>query len=101
MSEVEETLATGAIPVPARLTIGALPEVLLFTVRAPVRLPRAVGAKAMLIEHVAPAARLLPQLFVSLKSPVTLKPEIWRASVPVFERLTFCAALKVPTCCGI
>jgi hypothetical protein len=54
----------------------------------------------MLAEQLAPAARLLPQLFVWLKSPVMLKPEIVSAPIPVFDKLTLCAALDVPTRCA-
>ena len=97
VSEVDETLATGAIPVPARLTVDVPPEVLLFTVRAPVRLPRAVGVKVTMTEQVAPAARVLPQLFVWLKSPVIPILLMVSVAVPVFVNVTLCAALDVFT----
>jgi len=62
--EAGEVLATGAIPVPVRLTVGAAPEVLLFKVRTPFRLPRVVGVNVTLTEQVAPAARVVPQLLL-------------------------------------
>ena len=98
--EAGEILATGALPVPIRLTVGVAPEVLLFKLKTPARFPRAVGVNVMLAEQLAPAARLLPQLFVWLKSPVTLKPEIVSAAIPVLDRVTLCAPLDVPTRCA-
>lgn len=95
MSEVDETLATGAIPVPARLTVGVLPELLLFTVRTPVRPPRAVGVKVTLTEQVAPAASVPPQLLVWLKSPVTPILLMVSVAVPVLLRVTLCPALEL------
>jgi len=49
VSEVGESEATGAIPVPESETEGAVPGALLLTVRVPPRAPRAVGAKVTLM----------------------------------------------------
>ena len=57
-------LAKGSTPVPDRLTTGAVPLVLLETVRLPVRVPRAVGVNETLMAQPAPGARLEPHVFV-------------------------------------
>src|SRR5258708_25412872 len=57
-----DKLATGATPVPVKLAGGALPTALLFKVTVPVRFPRAVGVKTINAKHLAPAARVGPQL---------------------------------------
>ena len=100
VKEAAEVLAKGAMPVPVRLTVGAAPELLLLKVRVPVRLPRAVGANVTLTEQVAPAPRVLPQLLLWLKSPVMVKLVIVSAVPPVFDKLTLCDGLEVPTRCA-
>ena len=65
-------------------------------VSVPVRLPAAVGANRTATVHDAPAARLLPQVLVWLKSPDVLTVVIGAAAVPVLVTVTFCAALVVP-----
>ena len=68
------------------------------------RLPVAVGLKVMLIVQFAPAPRvtgLVGQVLVSEKSPLLVpmmaRLVIVRAAFPVFERVTLCAVLLVPT----
>jgi hypothetical protein len=56
-----------------------------------------VGAKVTLIVQLAPALTLLPQVFVSAKSPDEEIFETARATAPVLVRVTVCAALVVPT----
>ena len=50
-----------------------------------------------LIAQLAPAARLVPQEFVSLKSPVAATPEMFRVEVPLFVSMTLCAGADDPT----
>ena len=59
------------------------------TVTAPVRNPVAVGVKVTLIVHDALAARLVPQVLVSEKSPVRATLEIVSATLLVLERVRF------------
>ena len=67
---------------------------------APEREPRTVGVKTTITEQLAPAARLVPQVLLSEKSPVAVIELIVKASVPEFVRLTTCPALDVPTVCA-
>jgi hypothetical protein len=73
--------------------------------RKALRVPAAVGANITLIEQLAPAATLLPHVFVWEKSPgfVAVKPTLsmYSAAFPVLVRVTFCAALVVPTYCWL
>jgi hypothetical protein len=93
---VGERLTTVAAPVPVNdvLCVPAESE----TVSVPVRVPAAVGLKATLMVHDAPAARLDVQvLLVMTKSPLTATPETVTAAAVPFFRVAFCAALVVPT----
>lgn len=63
----------------------------------PARLPGALGVKVMLIVQLAATARLLPQLFVWPKSPVTLMLLMVSAAVPLFVKVAACATLGVLT----
>lgn len=90
-----ERPATGAVPVPFRLTVSvleALPDPELFEslmVNVPLRDPVAVGLKPTVTVQVAEAAKLVPQVFVSLKSPVAARLVMLSPTVPVFVRVTF------------
>lgn len=86
-----------SIPVPDRLTDSEPDDELSETVSAPVREPPAVGLKETVIVQFAPAARLDPQLFNWLKSPLVEMPEIVRDTFPLFVSLTSCAAPEAPT----
>lgn len=61
------------------------------------RLPLAVGLKVTLIVQLAPAVKVLPQLFVWAKSPllepVIPIPPMVSAAVPVLLSVTVCGAL--------
>ena len=65
--------------------------------------PVAVGVKVTLIEQLAFAATLLPQVFVWAKStefaPVSPMLVTLRAASPVFDSVTVFAALVVPIFC--
>jgi len=72
-----------------------------FAPRLAVRAPAADGVQVMEIEQLAPAARLGPQLLVSLNE-LTLLPKnpkllIDCGTPPVLLRVAVCPALVVPT----
>jgi hypothetical protein len=98
---VGETLATGEVPVPVRLTDWMLPVtplLLSVRVRVPLRVPFAVGVKVTLIVQLPPpAATLEPQLLVWLKSPLMAMLAMVSTAVPVLLRVTACAVLVVPS----
>ena len=97
--EVAERLAVvvGAVPVPVRLTVCGLPEALSVMLKVPVRIPEAVGVNVTLMVQLAPTATELPQVSVSVKSPLAEMLVIVRATLPVLDSVTVCAALVVPT----
>ena len=73
-----------------------------FTVNIPVRVPVAVGAKAMLTVQLAPAPSVAPQVVaVCLKSPAFVPPivtlEIVSVVASTFLIVTFLLALVAPT----
>ena len=101
---VAESVTLGAMPVPVKASVCALPEaplLLSVTVRVPLRAPVAAGLKLTLIVQVPPAATGVEQVLVSPKSPA-LAPETATlltvsAAVPALETVTVWAALVVPT----
>ena len=66
------------------------------TVRLPVRVPAAVGVNVTLTVQDAPAAMLLPQVLVWLKSPVIAIVVTGAAAVPLLVTVTAWAALDAP-----
>ena len=66
-------------------------------VRFPVRAPAETGANRTLSTQAPPAGRLDPQLFVWVKSPVTVTPVIGITIVELFVRVTVLAALLLLT----
>jgi hypothetical protein len=102
----------GPAPVPVKATVCGLPVTLSATFRVAVRVPTAVGVNRTLIVQLAPIARLPAPLHMvpevgngTAKSPafvpVTVKPAKLIAAVPVFETVTLCGALVVPTVCDV
>jgi hypothetical protein len=85
---VGERLATGAVPVPVRLTLWVAGLALSAMVTAPVLVPAAVGLKVTLSVQLPLAARLEPQVLVWEKSPLTVMLVMLRAALPVFLRVT-------------
>src|SRR5438105_3019414 len=83
---------TTAVPVPVRLVVWGLLLALSVTVRVAVRVPAAVGVKVTLIVQLPPAATLVPQLLVCVKSPllvpVTAMLVMLKAVLPGLERVT-------------
>jgi hypothetical protein len=88
-------------PVPLRPTDCGLPLALSVTATAAVLVPEAVGLKVTLIVQLPGAATLEPQLLVWAKSPllapVRAMPAMVSVALPVFESVTVCAGLIVPT----
>ena len=64
---------------------------------APVGVPAAVGVKVTEMVQLAPTGRLERQAVVSAKLPEAAMLLIDREAVPVFFKVTVCAALVVPT----
>jgi hypothetical protein len=95
--ELEETETEKSIPVPDRLTDCVFGEALSVTDNDPVRLPPADGLNVTLMEQLAPAARLEPQVFVWLKSPLAVILEIVSAALPALVSFTAWAVLEAPT----
>ena len=81
---------------PVSDTLCGLPDPLSVTVTEPCRVPTAVGVKVTLIEQLAPGASVVPQVFVSAKSPEAVIPEIVSCAVPVFVSVVLWAGLVVP-----
>lgn len=96
---VGETLASGALPVPVRLTVCELGVALSVMLNVALKVPEAVGANVTLNVQLPPAATELLQLLVSPKSPglvpVNVMPIMAKAALPVLLRVTVCAALVV------
>lgn len=63
----------------------------------PLRDHTADGKKVTLTEHEEPTATEVPQLFVSLKSPVATMLLTLRFAVPVFDNVMDCGELLEPT----
>ena len=90
------------VPSPVKLTDCGLPPPLSPTDTVAVRVPAVLGVKITLILQAPPLGRLLPQVFVSLKS-ATLVPTIemrvmLRADRRLLIKVMFLAALGLPTC---
>ena len=70
---------------PVSGTLWGLPDALSATLTEPERVPAAAGVKVTLIEQLAPAASVVPHVFVSAKSPLLVMLAIPITSLPVFE----------------
>ena len=102
MSEADDKLTMGAVPVPLKVTVCVLPAtplLLSVMVNMPVSGPVAVGEKVTLIVQEPLAATLPMQLSVSPKSAVVVMLVMVRAAVAVLLRVTGCDTLVVPTSC--
>ena len=64
VSDVGANPAIGTVPVPVKPTDCGLPEALSVMLTEALRVPVAVGLNVTLIEQLAPAATLVPQVFV-------------------------------------
>ena len=88
-------IVIGVIPVPVRLAV-CVPTPSL-TVSVPVRAPRAVGLKVMVMTQFRAAATELPQVLVWVKSPLVVMLLTLSAAVPVFVSVTVVVPLELPT----
>ena len=91
---------TGGSPVPRRANVCGLLAALSLIVRLLLAAPLAVGVKVTVIVHLAPAATLLPQVFVCEKAPPAAMALKVKAAVPLLVRVTL-AALLLPTTVGL
>ena len=95
----------GPFTVPVNATVCGLPVALSAMLMAAVRVPVAVGLKVTLIVQLASTANEAGQVFVSAKSPafvpVAVIPEIAKAALPPFVKVTVWAALVVPMACEL
>ena len=71
-------------------------EALSLIVTVPVRVPVAVGLKVTLMVQLPPAATELPQLLVSVKSPLIAMLLMVKLAVPPLVRVETLAVLVVP-----
>lgn len=89
---------TAATPVPLSATVCGLLLPVSAIVSVPVRKPRAVGVKVTEIVHLLPAARVVEQLVVRIKSArLELMLLMLIVVVWLFFKVTFCAELEVPS----
>jgi len=99
VSDVGEKEAIAAVPTPLSGTGLAMPAGEPLVTRLPDSEPSLAGLKTTLMLQVAPAASVPGQLFVSLKSGLSVRIwESWKAPVPVLVRVIDCGLLLVPTC---
>jgi hypothetical protein len=91
--------APGAVdtPVPDKLTACGLPVASSVIENVPVLEPEVVGVKVTENEQLPPARTVPPQVLVFAKSPVMPVEAIVSVAVPVFVRVTVCAAEVIPT----
>lgn len=92
-----------AAPVPLSDAVCGLPDALSVIVRLALRVPVADGENVTEAAHDAPAASVLPHVFVCAKSaafePETEMLEIVNAALPEFVSVKDFDELDVPTCC--
>lgn len=75
-------LNSTTVPVPVRLTVCGLPAALSVIDNVPIRVPLCAGLKVTLMVQLVSAARLEPQVFVWLKSPLASILVILSAILP-------------------
>src|SRR5579859_6159327 len=85
------------VPQPDNLTLCGLPGASSVTVTVPLREPLLLGLNVTLMVQLAPAATLVPQVFVWLNWPVAVMPVIVNVPVPVLLSVTVWALLVVNT----
>lgn len=87
----------GTMPVPVSANVCGLPEALSVTDNVPVRAPTALGVNVTLMVQLVPAARLMPQVSVSAKSPVAVMLVMLADPLPVLVAVATWTALVIPT----
>ena len=83
-----------ATPIPLSVTLCGLLMALSAIVSVPLADPASTGANTILIVQELPAAKLLPQLLVWVKLPLTVTSDIAADVVPEFVKVTVCAPLE-------
>jgi hypothetical protein len=83
-----ESVGGDATPVPLSATAWGLLKASSVMVTLPVRLPVAVGVKVTLMVQFEPALKLLPQLLLCAKSPVTTIAVMESGALPVLLKVT-------------
>lgn len=91
------TAALEVTPVPVNARLCGLPLIESVMVTVPVRAPAAAGVNVTLIVQVDEAFKVAGQLLVCPKSPWTWMPVMVSAALPVFDTVTTCAALELPS----
>ncbi len=86
-------------PTPLRATVCVASRALSVIVRAPVRVPGAVGKNVTEIIQLAPVATLAPHVLVSAKSPDAAIEVMVSATVPELVNVSACGAPLAPTTC--
>lgn len=90
---------------PLKVIVWGLPLALSVMLTDALRAPAAVGVNVTLIEQLAAAATLDPQVFVCAKSPEFVPVRVvfvmLRVAVPLLVRVTLCAELVVPIFCEV
>jgi len=104
LDDPEAVVKVKSLPVPVRLTLCGLPAALSATFSEAVRVPPVVGLKVTLMEQVAPAVTVDPQLFCWLKSPALAPPilmlETESVAAPVLVSNTAVATALCPAIAG-
>jgi hypothetical protein len=86
-----------AAPVPLKATLAGTGTEAEATARVPVAVPLTVGVNITPAVQLAPAARLLVQVFcVRLKGAAVVSVSAVAAKLPVLVTVTVCAALEAP-----
>jgi hypothetical protein len=102
--ELGDAETVKSVPMPVSATVCGLPGALSVIVKAPVRVPVAVGVKLTPILQLLPPARGVPtaQVVVPVsraKSPLTAKSVKFNVASPVFVTERGWAALRLSTGC--
>ncbi len=87
----------GVTAVPLRETVCGLSAALSVIVTVPVKLPVVLGASVTLMAQSAPAASVVPQLFVSVKFALAAILVTVSAAVPVLVSVMSRGSLAVPS----
>lgn len=96
-----DSVTSGPVaPVPDNATVCGLPDASSVMAICPVRVPVVVGVNVTAIVQLAPATTLVPQLFVSAKSPLTSIRATFSVRPPEFVSATVCAGLVVFGSCA-
>ena len=96
-----DSVAAGPRPVPVSAMLCGDPPALSVMATDAASAPPVVGSKSPVMLQLAPAATLVPQVFVNANevafAPVTAMPVIDKVPWPVLVRVTDCEAVAVPT----